>query len=140
METLTLIDFKLFFVQMILAADHKTVWLSDVCAGLHGVAGILACKVWLLLTAPCASLLQESGELVQVLSVPNSCLPGDSVHRDGSKPPAEFPKECKSKVWKEIVDGLAVQGGVATYLGAPLVTSSGRISVASDMPDGSSIH
>lgn len=83
--------------------------------------------------------VQDSVELVRVLSVPDDCQPGDLVFRDGTTPPAQFPKECKSKLWKQIVDGLAVRAGLAEFCGAPLVTKSGRIS-AGDMPDGASIH
>ncbi|PSC68070.1 lanC 3 isoform X3 isoform A [Micractinium conductrix] len=65
----------------------------------------------------------EGGEaLVRVLSVPEGCSPGDAVYLEGSQPGADagFPKECKSKVWKEVVAGLAVAGGRPTYKGTPL--------------------
>ena len=42
--------------------------------------------------------------------------------------------------WSKIVEGLAVKGGRACYLGRPLVTSAGAIAVAADMPDGAEIH
>lgn len=42
---------------------------------------------------------QEGGPvLVRVLSVPQACQPGDGVFLEGGSPPAEYPKECKSKV------------------------------------------
>lgn len=41
---------------------------------------------------------------------------------------------------KEIVSGLAVAGGKPQYKGTTLVTSSGPLTVAADMPDGAGIH
>lgn len=83
---------------------------------------------------------QEGGDvLVRVLLVPDGCQPGDLVMCEGSEP-AVPPKECKSKFWKEVVEGLAVRGGVARYKNKPLVTWSGPVKVAADMPDGAGIH
>lgn len=88
-----------------------------------------------------ADHVPEGGEpLVRVLSVPQGCSPGDVIHLEGGTPGADFPKECKSKFWKEIVSGLAVAGGKPQYKGTTLVTSLGPLTVAADMPDGAGIH
>lgn len=83
----------------------------------------------------------EGGDvLVRVLSLPEGCSPGDAIHLEGGAPGTDFPKECKSKFWKEIVSGLAVAAGKPQYRGTPLVTSCGPLTVAADMPDGAGIH
>ena len=85
--------------------------------------------------------MQEGGEvLVRVLAVPDSCKPGDAVYLEGGQPGTDFPKECKSAKWREVVAGLAVGGGAARYTGTPLVTAAGPLTVAADMPDGAGIH
>ena len=85
--------------------------------------------------------MQEGGEaLVRVLAVPDSCQPGDLIYPEGSQPGTDFPTECKSAKWREVVAGLAVGGGGARYKGAPLVTAAGALTVAADMPDGAGIH
>lgn len=79
--------------------------------------------------------------LVRVLEVPAGCQPGDLIHLEGSAPPepGSFPRECKSKFWREVVEGLAVQGHVARFKGTPLVTAAGPLTAA-DVPDGAGIH
>lgn len=44
-----------------------------------------------------------------------------------------------SQVWKEVVEGLAVAGGIARFKGAALVTAAGPLKAA-DVPDGAGIH
>lgn len=44
--------------------------------------------------------------LVRVLSVPEACQPGDVVCPEGAEPPAEYPKECKSKVRRRYGGGI----------------------------------
>ena len=75
---------------------------------------------------------------MRVLVVPEGCEVGQAVFLQGSQPAAEFPKECKSKKWAEVVAGLAVQGGVACYKGVPLATSCGVLTA--EVPDGAGIH
>jgi Ni,Fe-hydrogenase I small subunit len=84
--------------------------------------------------------MQEGGDaLVRVLSVADGSQPGDVVFRQGCEAPAGYPKECKSKLWREVVEGLAVSGGTACYKGTPLMTVSGPLLVA-DVPDGAGIR
>lgn len=78
--------------------------------------------------------------LVRVLAVPDGCQPGDAIHHEGGSAPAAYPKECKSKAWKEVVEGLAVAGGIARFKGTPLVAGARPLTVAADMPDGAGIH
>ena len=83
---------------------------------------------------------EGGGDLVRVLSVPDACQPGDPVYLEGGQPAGEWPKQCKSDKWKDVVAGLAVAGGVARYQATPLVTAAGPLTVAADMPDGAGIH
>ena len=65
---------------------------------------------------------------------------GDPVFLEGSSPAAEYPKVLKSGPWKDIVAGLSVRSGRATFEGQPLVTAKGSVTLPAEMPDGAGIH
>ena len=65
---------------------------------------------------------------------------GDQVSLEGTSPAEEYPKVLKSGPWKDIVAGLSVRSGRATFEGQPLVTAKGYVSLPAEMPDGAGIH
>lgn len=77
---------------------------------------------------------------VKPLQPPVNACPGDLVHLDGVSPPAAYPKVLKTDDWRQVVPGLVVRGGKATFEGIPLVTSQGLVTLPHEIPDGSEIH
>lgn len=65
---------------------------------------------------------------------------GDAVFLEGSSPAADYPKVLKSGPWKDIVAGLSVQSGKATFEGQVLVTSKGSVTLPAGIPNGAGIH
>ncbi|KAK9901585.1 hypothetical protein WJX75_003488 [Coccomyxa subellipsoidea] len=86
------------------------------------------------------SPLEGGGELVKILIPPEGSAVGDPVFLEGSSPAAEYPKVLKSGPWKDIVAGLSVRSGRATFEGQPLVTAKGSVTLPAEMPDGAGIH
>lgn len=113
-------------VLVCVAANLKTAKL----AGEPSQAMVLAAEA----TGP------EGQTIVKALQPPVHACPGDLVHLDGVMPPESFPKVLKLDEWKQVVPGLVVQGGKATFEGTPLVTSQGLVTLPAEIPDGSEIH
>lgn len=84
--------------------------------------------------------LEYGGELVKILVPPEVSEVGDAVFLEGNSPAAEYPKVLKSGLWKDIVAGLSVQSGKATFEGQALVTSKGPVTLPAEIPDGAGIH
>jgi hypothetical protein len=64
---------------------------------------------------------------------------GDRVYLEGSSPSQDPPKVLKSDAWRELKSGLRVIDGEACYLNVRLITEKGKVTVPSDLPNGSEI-